>query len=229
MALKEIILDIRKLSICQADKLLVDLSFKIYEEEVVGIVGSSGAGKSLTAKALAGILSDDLRCILDCSPKPTLGYVFQDPLAALNPLMSIGRQITEVTKDPQKTEAILRDLKLAGTYFQVPYQLSGGMRQRVVIAIALAQNPRLLICDEATSSLDAITQEEILNLLQKIQQEKRFSMVFITHDWSTVLKMCQRVIVMDRGLIVEEGETAKIYSDPKDTATQRLIEACAPF
>ena len=223
------ILDIEKLLISQHEKILVELSFKMKKGEVLGIVGPSGAGKSLTAKAIAGILSDNLIGVLQCSVKPTIGYVFQDPLSALNPLMSIGRQINEVTRNREHTEAILRGLKLEGKYPFVPYQLSGGERQRVVIGIALAQNPELLICDEATSSLDLVTQEQILDLLQTVQKEKELSMILITHDWSNVLRMCSRVLVMDKGRIVEEGETTKIYQQPQRAITRRLIEACAPL
>lgn len=229
MNLKKNLLNIEHLRISHGENVLVDVAFAVNCGETLGIVGSSGAGKSLTAQALAHILPDNLQMQLLSSSKPKIGYVFQDPLSALNPLMSIGNQIDEVLRDKVKTCALLDMIGLSGQYDKVPFQLSGGMRQRGVIGIALAQNPELLICDEATSSLDLATQEQILTLLQKIHQENGFSLILITHDWSTVLRMCQRVLVMEGGRIVEMGAARALLANPSHAVTRRLIEACAPF
>lgn len=220
-----------KLVIKSGKKCLVDLSFQIGKGEIVGLVGPSGAGKSLTARALAGILPSSLQVDLQMS-QLKIGYVFQDPLTALNPLLTVGCQITEVTKDLNRTKELLRWLgfhDVETVLKQVPYQLSGGMRQRVVIAIALAAEPELLICDEATSSLDMVAQEQLLELLKRINREKQVSILLITHDWFNVLTICDRVLVMEKGRLVEEGSTQGIYASPKQPITKGLIEACNPL
>ena len=155
-----------------------------------------------------------------------IGLIFQDPLSSLNPLMKIGRQITEallIDKEMSKREARESAIELLGAvgirdpeqrFEQYPFQFSGGMRQRVVIAIALARNPEVLICDEPTTALDVTVQARILNLINELKQKRQLSIIFITHDLGVVAHMADRVYVMYAGKIVEYGTAEDIFLEP---------------
>jgi ABC-type dipeptide/oligopeptide/nickel transport system ATPase component len=163
--------------------------------------------------------------------------VFQDPLSSLDPVMRIGRQITEVSRlklGLSRKAAKKKALKLLSEvgirdpqrcFYQFPHELSGGMRQRIVIAIALAADPEILICDEPTTALDVTIQEGILALLKKINREKGTGILFISHNLHVVRKLCTRVAVMCRGELIEEGPVDEVFLNPQQDYTKRLIAA----
>ncbi len=220
-----------------------DVSFDIHEGEIVGIVGESGCGKSVTAQS-----------ILKLNPEPPgffgekssikfkgeeivtktdkemrkirgkdIGFIFQDPMTSLNPTMRIGKQIEEVLEGrkgytkKQRKERTLEILRLVGIsdaekrYRQYPHELSGGMKQRVMIAIALVGNPSIIIADEPTTSLDVTIEAQILSLLKELQEKLHTAIIFITHDLGVIAKLCDRVMVMYGGKIVETGDVEDIY------------------
>ncbi|MER2063744.1 MAG: ABC transporter ATP-binding protein, partial [Alkalibacterium sp.] len=166
-----------------------------------------------------------------------IGMIFQDPMTSLNPTMKIGRQISEsllIHEDVTKKEADARSkeiMHLVGIpdvdqrFEQYPHELSGGMRQRIVIAIALACSPKLLIADEPTTALDVTIQAQILELLQDIQDKTGTSILLITHDFGVVANMCENIVVMNQGKVVEAGTTKEIFSQPKEDYTKRLLAA----
>ncbi len=230
-----------------------DISFDLYKGETLAIVGESGSGKSVTARSLMGILApnavvdggsiryedvDLLKLKEEQFHKyrgNKLGMIFQDPLSSLNPIMKIGKQLTEsmrLNEKISKKDAKQRALRLlAGVgisdperrYEQYPFELSGGMRQRVVIAIALSANPEILICDEPTTALDVTIQSQILELINKIKQERQLSVIFITHDMGVVANMSDRIAVMYAGKIVEYGTADEIFYHPAHPYTWALL------
>jgi peptide/nickel transport system ATP-binding protein len=232
-----------------------DVSFDLYGGEILCIIGESGSGKSVTANAVMGLLprgitvtagSIQLEGIDIVKSDPgrlrnlrgrTVSMIFQDPLSALNPLMTVGAQIAEVmlahgvgTPASRKTRVVelLTEVGLpdpALIQHQYPFRLSGGQRQRVMIAMALALEPKILIADEPTTALDVTTQAQILALIQKIQQRKGMSIMFITHDFGVVAEIADRVIVMQKGQMVEQGHVTKVLREPDHSYTQRLIAA----
>ena len=232
---------------------LNSISFAIERGEVVALAGESGSGKSMTALAVMGLLPPgavmsgeivfDGSVISDLDEKARcvyrgkkIGMIFQEPMTALNPVMTIGEQIAEVVRLHRKTtradaNAAAREmLDRVGlhaprfTLGHYPHQLSGGQRQRVAIAIALALRPDLIIADEPTTALDVSTQAEILDLLRRLVREDGASLVFITHDLGVVAEIADRVVVMNKGEIVETGEVEKVFSTPAHPYTAMLIE-----
>lgn len=231
------------------------ISFDLKRGETLAIVGESGSGKSVTTKAILGILpknghidggeiiyqGEDMAKYKDDDFYKIRGkkisLVFQDPLSALNPIMKIGKQITEalvlnhvIDKSKAKARAIelMEDVGIpdaADRYDAYPFQFSGGMRQRIVIAIALASNPELLICDEPTTALDVTIQTRILELINKIKREHNLSIVFITHDLGVVANMADRVCVMYAGKIVEVGTSEDIFYRPAHPYTWALLSS----
>ncbi len=231
------------------------VSFDLKRGETVAIVGESGSGKSVSIKAVMGILAPNAiiesGCIeysgMDLTKVSEddfhqirgnrIGLIFQDPLSALNPIMKIGKQITEVlhlNKRMSKKEAKKQALELMHAvgipeaerrFNQYPFQFSGGMRQRIVIAIALAGNPEILICDEPTTALDVTVQAKILELINKIKEERHLSVVFITHDLGVVANMADRVNVMYAGKIVETGTSEEIFFKPAHPYTWALLSS----
>ena len=167
-----------------------------------------------------------------------ISMVFQEPMTSLNPVKRIGWQVEEslrlhrpeMTKQERYERAIesLRNVELdqpEKVYKQYPHELSGGMRQRVMIASAMICEPRLLIADEPTTALDVTIQLQIVKLLQRLNQEKKTSILFISHDLSLVKRLCHRIVVMNKGDIVEAGDTENIFYHPKDAYTKQLIDA----
>ena len=229
------------------------VDFDLYKGETLAIVGESGSGKSVTARSLMGILApnavvdagsilydgvDLLKLKEDQFHKyrgNKLGMIFQDPLSSLNPIMKIGKQLTEsmlLNEKISRKDAKARALKLlAGVgisdperrYNQYPFELSGGMRQRVVIAIALSANPEILICDEPTTALDVTIQAQILELINSIKEERKLSVIFITHDMGVVANMADRIAVMYAGKIVEYGTADEIFYQPAHPYTWALL------
>lgn len=236
-------------------KALNGVSFSMNEGEVLGIVGESGSGKSVTAysimgltaypgKLIGGTIYFNGHQIEKMSEKEMrkirgneVSIIFQDPMTSLNPVYTIGNQITEVIRlhtGKSKKEAYDRakeQLELVGIneptkrLKQYPHELSGGMRQRVMIAIALACEPKLLIADEPTTALDVTIQAQILELMQELRQKLGMSIIMITHDLGVVASMCERIAVMYAGHIVEYGTADEIFYEPKHEYTKGLINS----
>lgn len=230
-----------------------DVSFSLGKGETLAIVGESGSGKSVTSKSIMRLLTrsakikkgsilfegEDLVALPEKGMQNVRGkeisMIFQDPMTSLNPTMTIGRQITEVLRKHQQLgrgEASRRAVELLDQVGiphpekrlkQYPHQLSGGMRQRVVIAIALACNPKVLIADEPTTALDVTIQAQILELMNRIQQELGTSIILITHDLGVVANMASRVAVMYAGKIVETGTVDEIFYEAKHPYTWGLL------
>ena len=229
-------------------KALNDVSIHLKEGEVLGIVGESGSGKSVTAYSLMGLTAHPGKLIggtlqfngheiEDMSEKEMRKIIFQDPMTSLNPVYTIGNQITEVIRlhtDKDKKQAYARAkelLELVGInepekrLKQYPHELSGGMRQRVMIAIALACEPKLLIADEPTTALDVTIQAQILELMMELKDKLGMAIIMITHDLGVVASMCDRIAVMYAGRIVEYGTTDDIFYRPHHMYTKGLIRS----
>lgn len=231
------------------------ISFSVQDGEIVGIVGESGSGKTMTALTIAGLFKEhavldagtirldgtDLLKLTEREMRQVqgnrIGMIFQEPMTALNPTMKIGRQVEEALRlhtdldSRARKAAVIRALeeveldeaeKLLSKY---PHELSGGMRQRVMIAAAMICRPSLLIADEPTTALDAATQESILKLLKKLNDKYGMSILFISHNLRAVKELCTRVLVMKDGEILEEGETEVVFKNPKTEYTKALIAA----
>ena len=228
------------------------VSFELNKGETIAIVGESGSGKSVSTKAVMGILqsnaivesgrilydgSDLLQADEDAMKEirgKRIGLIFQDPMSALNPIMKVGKQIMEVLKKRglNKQQARVEALKLMNDvgipqaearFEQYPFQFSGGMRQRIVIAIALAGEPEILICDEPTTALDVTVQARILEMINRIKEERNLSVIFITHDLGVVANMADRVYVMYAGKIVETGTVQEVFLEPAHPYTWALL------
>ena len=236
-------------------KALNDVSIRLKEGEVLGIVGESGSGKSVTAYSLMGLtahpgklLGGELHFNGHQVEKMTekeirkfrgneISIIFQDPMTSLNPVYTIGNQITEVIRlhtDKTKQQARERAkelLELVGInepdkrLKQYPHELSGGMRQRVMIAIALACEPKLLIADEPTTALDVTIQAQILELMMELKDKLGMAIIMITHDLGVVASMCERIAVMYAGRIIEYGTADDIFYHPKHEYTKGLIRS----
>ncbi len=227
----------------QGKKLLAvrDISFTVQEGESVGIVGESGCGKSAAAQAINRLSSGEVSGkILFQNKEITgsskeIGMIFQDPMTSLNPTMKIGVQIAEgliyhklASRKEAKAKAIelLRMVGISDPEIRVhqyPHQFSGGMRQRVLIAIAISCNPRLIIADEPTTALDVTIQSQILDLIQQMQKRFQMSLLLISHDFGVIAKVCERVLVMYAGKIVESGPVEEILNFPRHPYTQMLL------
>jgi oligopeptide/dipeptide ABC transporter ATP-binding protein len=231
------------------------VSFSVAAGQTLGIVGESGSGKSLTARAVMGLLPRnaaiaggsirfagvDLAALPDRRMRrrrgTDLAMIFQDPLRALDPTMRVGEQIGEAIaahRRISRAEARRAVLGLldavripaaAGRLNDYPHQMSGGMRQRVMIAIALAGRPRLLIADEPTTALDVTTQAEILDLLQQLQAELGMAIVLITHDMAIASQCTDRIAVMYAGRLVEDGATERVFAQPRMPYTRGLLDS----
>ena len=238
-------------------KAVDDVSFDIFEGEVLGIVGESGSGKSVTAYSLTRLIPDppgkivggevffkgvDMLKLSYEEMKKYRGFeiamIFQEPMTSLNPVMQIGEQITEVILTHEKISHKEAEKKAIEMMEAVgipdadkrlkdyPHQFSGGMRQRVMIAIALSCNPSLLIADEPTTALDVTIQAQILDLMVKIKKQREDSAILlITHNLGVVAEMCDRVIVMYGGKIQEVGDVFSIFNDPKHPYTKGLLQS----
>ena len=229
-------------------------SFKIHKNEILGIVGESGSGKSVSSLALLGLLPKGTKIegtvffeedsILRFSEKQfrnirgnKISMIFQEPMSSLNPSLTCGYQVLEILLQHtslRKKEAKARVIDLfekvklprpEDIYKQYPHQISGGQKQRVMIAMAIACKPQLLIADEPTTALDVTVQKEILQLLKELQQETEMSILFISHDLALVSEICQRVLVMSQGEIVEQGTVKTIFETPKKAYTKALIRS----
>jgi oligopeptide/dipeptide ABC transporter ATP-binding protein len=223
--------------------------------EVLGVVGESGSGKSLTLRAVAGLLPRGVSIsggeievdgfdVVHASPREAhrlrggvIGMVFQDPMTALNPTMRIGRQIAEAVRAHSKASkgvAKARAVELLGemgfkdpkhSAGSFPHELSGGMRQRVVIAIALAGEPSLLLCDEPTTALDATVTMKVLDLIVGLAAERDIGIVLVSHDLGVAARICDRLVVMYGGRLVEEGPADEVLRRPRHPYTFALLRA----
>lgn len=236
-------------------KVLNGVSLSVERGEMIGIVGESGSGKSVTALSILGLLEQNAKItdgvitymgknMLTLSKKEKqsyrgkkIGMVFQEPMTALHPTMKIGKQLAEVIKrhrhvNKKEAERLavqalndvhIHDPKLVAKKY--PFELSGGMRQRVVIALAMAGPPELLLADEPTTALDVTIQYEILNLIRDLNRNKGVSVILITHDLGVVSELCDRTYVMYAGEIVESGKTENVLQNPIHPYTHALINA----
>ena len=232
-------------------KAVNEVTFSLYEGEALGIVGPSGCGKSTLCRALIGLLptrggnvlflEKNISTIDRKSLKQLRKYIqiiFQDPSASLNPKMSVIDAITDPilihklssrSKAKEKARNLLELVGLTPTAMyekRLPSQLSGGQQQRVVIARALALSPKILICDESVSMLDAEIQAEVLELLRSLQEKFKLSMLFITHDLSVAAGFCHRVLVFDKGKIIEENSGKNLLNHPQQHLTRKMVQAC---
>ncbi len=232
-------------------KAVNEVTFSLYQGETLGIVGPSGCGKSTLCRALIGLLpirggsiiflGKNISTINRKSFKQLRKYIqiiFQDPCACLNPKMSVIEAIMDPilihnllsrSQAKEKARNLLALVGLTPTDIyekRLPSQLSGGQQQRVVIARALALNPKILICDESVSMLDAEIQAEVLELLRSLQEQLKLSMLFITHDLSVAAGFCHRVLVFDKGKIIEENSGRNMLDNPQKKLTRKMVEAC---
>ena len=212
-----------------------DVSFEIPEDGRVALVGESGCGKSLTALTLGGLV-DRAEISGKIDGQPRIAYVFQNPMQSLNPVMRVGIQIAEAfpvahrrqanNPNNRTIEQLLVSVGLPPeTAKKFPCEMSGGQQQRVMIAMALAQEPDLLIADEPTTALDVTTQQEVLDLIARIADERKMAVLLITHNLGLVSRYSKFVNVMYAGEIVERGEVRQILDSPRHPYTQGLIAA----
>lgn len=213
------------------------VSFEVYEGESLGLVGESGCGKTSLSRAVLGMHTDIRGEVIHRTIRPQM--IFQDPYSSLNPSKTIGwllqeplRAAASLSKSARMTKAdmeaaahdMLRRVGMEDSYFdRKPSQLSGGQRQRVSIGQALIANPGFLVADEPVSALDVTIQAQIMELLQRLQQEMKLSYLFISHDINVVYHMCDRIMVMKEGRIIETGETEEIFRNPREDYTKLLL------
>ncbi|MBT3636910.1 MAG: ABC transporter ATP-binding protein [Opitutae bacterium] len=232
------------------------ISFELEKGRTLGIVGESGCGKTVTAMSIVDLLPKPAgrvrggsirfmdRELRDAEPEVMydvrgndVGVIFQEPMAALNPVQRVGRQIIEsllLHRDLTKTEALRKAVELLDAVgipspdmriSDYPHQLSGGMRQRVMIAIALCCNPDLLIADEPTTALDVTVQAQILDLMSEMQKERGMATLLITHDLGVIAEQCDEVVVMYAGRIVERAPVKELFAEPKHAYTKGLLSS----
>lgn len=217
----------------QRKQVLKDVSFNLYQGEILGLVGESGSGKTTLSRAIVGLLKDYEGEIIRHTKRPQM--VFQDPYSSLNPVKTIGwileeplRVAGKMSKAERKAavEHMLDSVGLGQEYSKRrPSELSGGQRQRVSIASAIIAEPELVVADEPVSALDVTIQAQILDLLVKLKREYDLSYLFISHDLNVIYQICDRVLVMQNGQIVEENTTQELFRSPKHPYTRKLLEA----
>ena len=258
---REKVLEVRDLNVTfhargQEIRAVRGVNLDVYPGEILGIVGESGSGKSVTMKAVLGILpenasvkagslklrSTEMTSLSEEEYRRLRGkdmtMIFQDPMTALDPVMTVGKHMEEVLKRnlglKNKEEIRQKSIEMLdkvgipdppSRLKQYPHEFSGGMRQRVLIAMALACGPKLLIADEPTTALDVTIQAQILDLLQELEEQYHTSIVLITHDMGVVATVCQRIAIMYGGLIMETGTADEIFYDPKHPYTRALLRA----
>ena len=258
---KKLLLSVKKLSISfnsnnVLSKAVNSISFDVYENEIVGVIGESGSGKSVTALSLMRLIQFSEKTkfsgtvtykgmdIKELSEKEIqsvrgreIAMVFQEPMSALNPSMTCGSQVREillhhdVVNKKDLNDEVLRlfnSVKIPDAHMAIqkyPHELSGGQQQRVMIAMAIACKPKILIADEPTTALDVTVQKEIIALLSSIQKETKMSIIFISHDLALVSEISNRILVMYKGRIIENGETNTVLKTPKEPYTKALISA----
>ena len=238
--------------------ILSEISFQLNKNEILGIVGESGSGKSITALSILNLLNNSSfqsegsivfegTELSNLSKKKfetirgkDISIIFQEPMSSLNPSMKCGHQILEIVtnhnksnkeSDVKKVLDLIEKVQLKNpkvVYEKYPHQLSGGQQQRIMIAIAIACNPKLLIADEPTTSLDGLVKNEIISLIKSLQLEYKMSVIFISHDLSLVSKFVDNLIILKNGFIIEQGSASKIFKSPKESYTYDLIHSTPP-
>lgn len=214
-------------------QILKNITFSIGQGEVLGLVGESGCGKSTLAKAILGMVKNVDGTIIHYSDRPQM--IFQDPYGSLNPVKTVGWILQEPLRNSgmknkslmrKKAIEMLQKVGLEEKYMEhFSHQLSGGQRQRVCIAAALMLEPKLLIADEPLSALDVTIQLQMVTLLLRLQREMGLAILFISHDLRIVYQMCDHVMIMKHGEIVEEGEVDKVYFSPQHSYTKTLLDS----
>lgn len=223
-------------------KLLNQIHFQLAEEEIIGLVGASGSGKTLLAHLIADLLPSQMfiegNLLFQGAKKRNqeISMVFQNPATSLNPTLKIKTQILEALNKKERRskkerffliEKILSSLSLDPKIVlnSYPHELSGGMQQRVVIAIAIVKKPKLIIADEPTTALDQPLQTETLLLLKEVLKKNKIACIFITHDLSLLSNFCHKVSVMQKGELVEQNTLAELYTSPQHEYTKALVQA----
>ena len=221
-------IEINRLKIQTVDKKqLVDISFNI--QKSTALVGESGSGKSLTLKAILGLLPNNLISQLDIKAPfslkrgETLSFVPQNPFTALSPLTKISKQFfAKEQRVKELFDMLSLDWRL---YNEYPPNLSGGQLQRVIFAMALVNNPKLLLLDEPTTALDSDVRLDMINLLKSLQEELNFSMLFVTHEINLAASLCEDMVILKKGIVVESGKSQDIIKNPKEPYSKLLIES----
>ncbi|MFD6140148.1 dipeptide ABC transporter ATP-binding protein [Promicromonospora sp. NPDC060271] len=248
-------LDLRDLTVrtTSGRRLLTDVTLRVAPGERVGLIGESGSGKTMTALAALGLLPDGVTAtgqvrlagvpgnLLDRGEQAmarlrgaAMSMVFQEPMTALNPLMRVGRQVAEAmtlhgttgrTAERRAAELLAEVGLPSGAARRYPHELSGGQRQRVGLAMALANDPAVLVADEPTTALDVTVQRQVLDLMVRLVEDRGAGLLFITHDLAVVSQVCERVVVLLEGVVVEEGPVAEVFANPRHEYTKRLLAA----
>ena len=252
--MSEVVLDVRNMSVALGPHLAVkEISYQIHAGEILGVVGESGCGKSLTSLAVMGLLDKKLALsgdilfagenLVGMSEKryqrirgEGIGMIFQEPMTALNPVVTVGEQVSEmflVHEGVSKAEAMNRAIEMLRQVHipypekrakAFPHELSGGMRQRVMIAMALACKPKVLIADEPTTALDVTVQAQVLDLLEELRETTGTAIQFISHSLGVVSQISDRVMVMYAGQVVEIADVNDIFDNPQHPYTQALLD-----
>ena len=212
---------------------LFDVSFEVHRGEILGLVGESGTGKTTLVKNILGLVSDHTGEIIHYTKRPQM--IFQDPYSSLNPAYTVGWILEEPLRIYGKYDAAERKRRVyeivekvglpADCVTRRPHELSGGQRQRVSIGVALIQKPRFIIADEPVSALDVTIQRQILELMRSLRDEYALSFLFISHDLNVVYQLCDRVMVMKSGRIVEQNTVSELFAHPQAEYTKTLLAA----
>lgn len=228
------VLEVKNLGVSYKGKgrVLKNITFSIKKGEILGLVGESGCGKSTLSKAILSFIPIEEGEIIHGTKRPQM--VFQDPFSSLNPSKTIGwileepLRVSKVPKEERKRRVVemIEKVGLGKEHLKrYPKELSGGQRQRVSIAISLIQGTEFIIADEPVSALDVTVQKQIMELMLTLQEENQLSYLFISHDLNVIYQMCDRVIVMKDGEIVEEGEVEELFANPKHDYTKVLLDS----
>ena len=219
-------INIKKIKIDSADKNLVDISFKI--ENSTALIGESGSGKSLTLKALLNLLPKNFNVEKDISSNfelnyDNIGFIPQNPFTSLSQMTKIKNQFfCTKEKKEQLFELLNLNLDILNKY---PSQISGGQTQRVVIAMALSKDAKILLLDEPTTALDEENKTNIINIIKELQNRLKIKILFVTHDINSIKDICEDIVILKDGKIVESGKTKQILENPKDSYTKKLINS----
>ena len=204
----------------QRKTVLHDISFELHENEILGLVGESGCGKSTLSKVILGFIRPDEGEIFSQVDHPQM--IFQDPFSSLNP----AKKISWILEEPLRMQKVPKEERKKRVLAMAErVGLSGGQRQRVSIAAALIQGSRLILADEPVSALDVTIQKQIMELMVQLQEELQLSILFISHDLNVIYQMCDRVLVMKEGRIVENAETEELFAHPQNDYTKELLAA----